>query len=235
MTKAIQHTEHLHAIYEIIHHWFAFFEGETVTAKSQCRLFTEDAQIVHAGQHLLANGVEEIERWLLSVPPEHSSHTLDNLSLEALSDNQYQVTWQTAYQAQRHGGQVGGSIIAYQALITIDEDGQARFRALQKTPMASNPNTRFVETFKMHRIKALKSRLAQLATTSSATPALSQYVQSPEMANLLDSILTQTDLTISDTEAAIIATTPVQSWRFDVLEQGGLYIKISQITSNSKE
>ncbi|GEM_PF-5284667 len=42
------------AIKEIIHLWFAFFEGLTVPASRQLDIFENDIQLVHTGQHMPA-------------------------------------------------------------------------------------------------------------------------------------------------------------------------------------
>lgn len=147
------------AIKEAVYHWFAFFEGETVPTEFQLALFDDEIQLVHAGQHLLAKGKEEMQQWLDSVPPEFSSHFVEEMKLESVKTGIYQVSWQTPYQSIRENGAVGGAIIRYQTLVRISQTGAAKFMAIQKTPFKNNPETVFRQSFSEHRANALRCRL----------------------------------------------------------------------------
>lgn len=160
------------AIKEAIHHWFAFFEGETVSTYSQLGLFDDEIQLVHAGQHLLAKGKEQMKQWLNSIPPEISSHFVKNIEAEKIRDDVYQVSWETPYQAVRDSGDVGGAIIRYQTLVRVSLEGVARFIVIQKTPFKNNPETVFHESFRQHRASALCCRLQRwLESDETALPA----------------------------------------------------------------
>ncbi|SBS31754.1 hypothetical protein MAQ5080_02056 [Marinomonas aquimarina] len=213
---------HQHAIEEIIHRWFAFFEGTTVSAKKQCELFTEDGQIVHAGQYLLANGQQEIERWLDSVPVEISSHTIDGLTIESLAANQFQAHWQTAYQSLRGAEQVGGALISYQALIDTDTSGAAKFRFIQKTPIANNPNLVFQESFSVHRLKALLCRLAKLIESFDIS-GFDQLKVVKENKDLLLKLLQTPNTHIAMHHDSLSLTTPTKAYPLEIIEQPGTF------------
>lgn len=222
MSQHITHSPYQYAIEEIIHRWFAFFEGTTVSTKKQCDLFTDDAQIVHAGQYLLANGQQEIERWLDSVPAEISSHTIDGLTIESLTTNQFQARWQTAYQSLRGADQVGGAIISYQALIDIDELSAAKFRFIQKTPIANNPNLVFQESFSAHRLKGLYCRLARLIESFELTDFHDLKIVEGSK-DLLLNLLQKPSVSIEATHDSLLLNTPTETYSFNVIEQPGLF------------
>lgn len=160
------------AIKEAIHHWFAFFEGETVSAYSQLALFDEEIELIHAGQHLLAKGHEQMKQWLNSVPPEISSHFVKNIEAEKIRDDVYQISWETPYQAVRGSGDVVGAIIRYQTLVRVSPEGVAKFIVIQKTPFKNNPETVFHESFLEHRASALSCRLQRwLESDETSLPA----------------------------------------------------------------
>lgn len=160
------------AITEAISHWFAFFEGETVPTHSQLALFTDDIQLIHAGQHLLAAGKEQMEQWLNSVPPETCSHFVQEVQAQRIQPGIYAVLWQTPYQAVRENGAIGGAIIQYRAQVQVSADGTAQFMALQKTPLAANPETTFRPSFDEHRATALCCCLQRwLDSDDAALPA----------------------------------------------------------------
>ncbi|WP_264906222.1 hypothetical protein [Vibrio sp. STUT-A11] len=160
------------AIKEAIHHWFAFFEGETVPTYSQLALFDDEIELIHAGQHLLAKGKEEMQQWLDSIPPEFSSHFVEEMTVERVKAGIYQVSWQTPYQSIRENGAVGGAIIRYQTLVRISQSGVAKFVVIQKTPFKNNPETVFHESFREHRASALSCRLQRwLESNETALPA----------------------------------------------------------------
>ena len=160
------------AIKEAVHHWFAFFEGETVSTSSQLALFDDEIELIHAGQHLLAKGSEQMKQWLNSIPPEISSHFVKNIEAKKIGDDAYQVSWQTPYQSIRENGAVGGAIIRYQTLVRISQSGAAKFIAIQKTPFKNNPETVFHESFREHRASAISCRLQRwLESNETALPA----------------------------------------------------------------
>lgn len=160
------------AIKEAVHHWFAFFEGETVSTYSQLALFDDEIELIHAGQHLLAKGSEQMKQWLNSIPPEISSHFVKNIEAKKIGDDAYQVSWQTPYQSIRENGAVGGAIIRYQTLVRISQSGAAKFIAIQKTPFKNNPETVFHESFREHRASAISCRLQRwLESNETALPA----------------------------------------------------------------
>jgi hypothetical protein len=133
-----------------------------VSVEEQLDIFDDDIRLVHAGQHLLASGKDQMKAWLNSVGLETSSHFVKNIDIYMLKPNVYEVTWQTPYQAIRSDGRVGGSIIRYQTLITFTPSCGARFTFIQKTPFENNPNTQFTPSFGEHSAGALRCRIQSL-------------------------------------------------------------------------
>lgn len=155
---------HEHAIRDIAHRWFAFFEGKTEDIDHHLALFTPDVRLVHAGTHLLADGRDALGQWLRQVPEEQDSHVITDLGWQMLDANSAKVEMAVSYQVLQADGQVGGAVIHYRTEVVFNEQCEAAFRYLQKSPVAPNPDRRFRDSFAANRLGATFARLGFLAS-----------------------------------------------------------------------
>lgn len=160
------HDARPHAIRDIAHRWFAFFEGETESIDQHLALFTPDVKLVHAGRHLLAQGKPAMGQWLAQAPGDQDSHFIRHLSWQPLADDDgARVEMEIAYQVVQPDGTIGGAMIRYETEVAFDDvDGEASFRFLQKTPVTPNPDRDFKDSFADNRLGAGLARLRFLST-----------------------------------------------------------------------
>ncbi|MFC0338911.1 hypothetical protein SAMN05421848_0432 [Kushneria avicenniae] len=152
-----------HAIRDIAHRWFAFFEGETEPVEQHLALFTPEVRLVHAGTHLLAAGRDRLGQWLQQVPNEQDAHFIHALKWQMLDADSAEVAMEIDYRVAQSDGSLGGAIIEYRAEVVFDADGNAVFRCLQKTPVAPNPAREYRDSFADNRLRAAVARLGFLA------------------------------------------------------------------------
>lgn len=149
-----------HAVCDIAHRWFAFFEGETEDLSRHIAIFSEDVLLVHGGTHLLARGKAAMARWLSQLPPEKGSHVIRRIELGKQTDHEAEVIMDIGYQAVREDGKVGGALSGYQTTVSFDKGHNAVFTFLQKTPLYPNPDTTFRDSFAENRLKSFIARLS---------------------------------------------------------------------------
>lgn len=225
------------AIKEAIHHWFAFFEGETVSTYSQLALFDDEIELVHAGQHLLAKGNEQMKQWLNSIPPEISSHFVKNIEAKKIRGDVYQVSWETPYQAVRDSGDVGGAIIRYQTLVRVSLEGVAKFIVIQKTPFKNNPETVFHESFRQHRASALSCRLQRwLESDETAIPAtINALGEASKMLLNIQQISGDKRLILQSSDdgenPGLLMTTDAETYYLSLQQQPGWYPAIANVVA----
>ncbi|MBB3139879.1 hypothetical protein [Halomonas organivorans] len=161
------HDARPHAIRDIAHRWFAFFEGETESIERHLDLFAPDVRLVHAGVHLLAEGQPAMARWLEQAPGDHDSHFIRDLSWQARSADSARMQMDIAYQVVQADGSLGGAMIHYETEVVFDANDEARFRFLQKTPLMPNPDRDFKDSFADNRLGAGLARLRFLSAQHS--------------------------------------------------------------------
>lgn len=152
-----------HAIRDIAHRWFAFFEGETESIAQHLSLFAPDVQLVHAGVRRLAEGRPAMARWLEQAPGDQDSHFIRDLTWQPLSKDSARMEMEIAYQVVQYDGSLGGAMIRYQTEVVFDAHGEAAFRFLQKTPVTPNPDRVFKDSFADNRLGAGMARLRFLS------------------------------------------------------------------------
>ncbi|WP_251977544.1 hypothetical protein [Salinicola avicenniae] len=153
-----------HAIRDIAHRWFAFFEGETESVEDHLAMFTPDVSLVHAGTHRLADDRKALGQWLRQVPAERDSHVITDWCWQRLDANRATMEMAVSYQVLQADDSVGGAVIHYRTEIAFDEHHEAAFRFLQKTPVAPNPDRQFRDSFAANRLAAALARLGFLAS-----------------------------------------------------------------------
>lgn len=149
-----------HAVRDIAHRWFAFFEDETEDISRHIDIFSEDVLLVHGGTHLLAKGKTAMEHWLSQLPPEQGSHVIRHIELGKQTDHEAEVIMNIGYQAVREDGKVGGALSEYKTTVSFDTGNNAVFTFLQKTPLHPNPDTTFRDSFAENRLKSVIARLS---------------------------------------------------------------------------
>lgn len=157
-----------HAVCDIAHRWFAFFEGETEDISRHIDIFSEDVLLVHGGTHLLAQGKAAMADWLSLLPPEKGSHVIRRIELGKETDREAEVIMDIGYQVVREDGKVGGALSEYKANVSFDKDNNAVFTFLQKTPLYPNPDTTFRDSFAENRLKSFIARLSYAVLRYSA-------------------------------------------------------------------
>jgi len=160
MTKEQIQQIRYHAVCDIAHRWFAFFEGETEDLSRHADIFSEDVLLVHGGTHLLAKGKVAMMHWLSQLPPEKGSHIIRRIELGKQTPHQAEVNMDIGYQAVRDDGKIGGALSEYQTTVSFDKEHNAVFNFLQKTPLYPNPDTVFRDSFAENRLKSFIARLS---------------------------------------------------------------------------
>ncbi|MEY8757827.1 hypothetical protein AB9M93_25615 [Peribacillus frigoritolerans] len=148
-----------HAVRTIAHRWFAFFEGDVNDMESHLMIFEKDIKLIHAGRYLLADGLDSIKLWLENLPQETGSHFIKSLDLKHLDEKTAEGTMKIAYQIVNSDETLSGAIIEYKVIVVFDNNNEATFRIIQKTPMHPNPSTTYKDSFKDNRLKAFVNRL----------------------------------------------------------------------------
>ncbi|SEG67522.1 hypothetical protein [Marinobacterium lutimaris] len=227
-----------YAIRDIAHRWFAFFEGQTESLEEHLQLFTPDVRLVHAGQHLLAEGQSAMADWLKQVPPATDSHFINALHWQPTSDNRARVEMEIGYQVMQNGELVGGAVIEYQTEVVFTESGEAAFSFLQKTPVRQNPDREFKDSFAANRLGASAARIDFLLTTCQADQIAVELME-PDAGVQWQQLIAQRGaetLTSARTgeqdETALSLTLKLsgtQSLSLLLTEQAGRYLKVRAI------
>ncbi|WP_432695202.1 hypothetical protein ACQUQP_11650 [Marinobacterium sp. YM272] len=230
-----------YAIRDIAHRWFAFFEGQTESLEKHLQLFTPDVRLVHAGQHLLAEGQSAMGDWLKQVPPATDSHFINALHWQPTPDNRARVEMEIGYQVMRNGEMVGGAIIEYKTEVVFTESGEAAFSFLQKTPVRQNPDREFKDSFAANRLGATAARIDFILANGQAEQVADELME-PAASEQWQQLITHQDteaLTYARTgernEAALALTLELpdtQSLSLLLTEQAGRYLRVRAIELN---
>lgn len=155
-----------HSVRTIAHRWFAFFEGDVNDMESHLKIFEKDIKLIHAGRYLLADGLDSIKLWLENLPQETGSHFIKSLDLRHLDDKTAEATMKIAYQTVNPDETLSGAIIEYKVIVVFNDNNEATFKIIQKTPIHPNPSTIYKDSFKDNRLKSFVNRLLFLIKTS---------------------------------------------------------------------
>lgn len=156
-----------HAARDIAHRWFAFFEGETEEVTDHIDIFSGEVMLVHGGTHLLAKGKTAMSHWLRHLPHEKGSHFIRRIQVIQQTEHEADVNMDIGYQAVRADGEVGGALSEYRTTVSFDDNHNAVFTFLQKTPRHPNPDNVFRDSFAENRLHSFIARLSQVLLLSS--------------------------------------------------------------------
>lgn len=168
MTNEQRQQIRYHAVRDIAHRWFAFFEGETEDVSRHIDIFSDDVLLVHGGTHLLAQGKAAMAHWLSQLPPEKGSHVIRRIEPGKQTDHEGEIIMDIGYQVVREDGKVGGALSEYKANVSFDKNNNAVFTFLQKTPLYPNPDTTFRDSFAENRLKSFIARVSYAVLRYSA-------------------------------------------------------------------
>lgn len=220
----------------LAHRWFAFFEGTTEPLATHLDMFAEDIRLVHAGRTLLAQGKQQLASWFKSVPPEVSSHIIEQFALTPWAADEMHLNMQVAYHAVA-GERLTGALIDYQCIIRFDANNAAQFSVIQKTPVAANPAQRFVPSFAANRQQALLAELLyQLHSGQFDWQAVTDDSAVVNALTQLVSTLTQRDIAridghISDQQLQLqLSDTTAPLCCLALVEEVGRYPQITKVT-----
>ncbi|TCK04218.1 hypothetical protein [Marinobacterium mangrovicola] len=227
-----------YAIRDIAHRWFAFFEGQTESLEEHLQLFAPDVRLIHAGQHLLAEGQSAMADWLKQVPPATDSHFINALHWQPTSDNRARVEMEIGYQVMQNGELVGGAVIEYQTEVMFTKSGEAAFSFLQKTPVSQNPDREFKDSFAANRLGATAARIDFLFATGQADQIADELME-PGADEQWHQLIAQQEAeglrsarTGEQDETALSLTLKLsgtQSLSLLLTEQAGRYLKVRAI------
>jgi len=155
-----------YSVRTIAHRWFAYFEGDVNDMESHLKIFEKDIKLIHAGKYLLADGLASIKFWLENLPQEKGSHFIKSLDLRHLDDKTAEATMKIAYQIVNPDETLSGAIIEYKVIVVFNDNNEATFKIIQKTPIHPNPSTIYKDSFNDNRLKSFVNRLLFLIKTS---------------------------------------------------------------------
>lgn len=143
-----------------------FFEGDVNDMESHVKIFEKDIKLIHAGSFLLADGLDSMKLWLENLPKETGSHFIKSLDLRHLNDEIAEATMMIAYQIVNPDETLSGAIIEYKVIVIFNDNNEATFKIIQKTPLRPNPSTVYKDSFKDNRLKSFVNRLLFLIKNS---------------------------------------------------------------------
>ncbi|ARU95355.1 hypothetical protein [Tatumella citrea] len=237
MSRTAKTEARYHSACDIAHRWFAYFEGETEDVISHSSIFSEDIMLVHAGTHLLAKGKSEIIQWLNNLPYEKGSHFIRHIDVKPLENDQAEVNMDISYQAIGKDGTVGGALSKYQTLVTYDNENNAVFTFIQKTPLMPNPDKVFHDSFADNRLRSFINHLFYLMLTPNAdirslfssapeSYSLNRVLSLPESSNISDILLISSDPESLSFLIQFSLSTTIYELSLSLNEAPGRYISI---------
>lgn len=232
-----------YAARDLAHRWFTFFEGEVESLDEHLELFSDDVRLVHAGTTLLAEFKDGIKNWFQRLPPENGSHFIEHFDFRMKTEQLAVVTMKVAYQALLDDGRLIGAMIDYYTEVVFDENGRARFRFIQKTPVMANPATTFSPSFAANRrasftasfmgrlLSCDHSGLQALAASQAVADQLDVALGHLSAAQLAQAeVLPEQNQDVGQQDKLrLIMPHDASEWCLTLAEQGGTYLRITAI------
>ena len=170
-TAGMSHRKH--AVLSLAHRWFAFLESSAGNVEAHLGIFANNVQLTgRRGQVRFAHGHYELEQWFRAIPDEISSHRILHSTWTEGDSQNGNLDFIVAYQTPTAGGDVGGSVISYETVVSFEDD-VPRFLALDKTPILPNTSPRYAPTWAENRVLGfIHAVLAKQLTHREASSAL---------------------------------------------------------------
>ncbi|MFJ4107768.1 hypothetical protein [Oerskovia enterophila] len=143
-----------HAALALAHRWFAFLETDWGNTPDHMTMFEPAVTLTgHHGGVTFAHSHESLQRWFEAVPDATSAHHMLHAVWSEAGAGSGGLSFVVAYQTPTLDG-VAGAIIKYDTVITF-RDGQARFVALDKTPVLPDTDPVYQPSWAAHRVGGL--------------------------------------------------------------------------------
>lgn len=153
--------ERHHLALALAHRWFGYLETSWGDTETQLEIFVDDVVLSgRRGGIVFANDHASMRKWFDAIPDDTSAHRIIHHSWNDTGERSGILDFLVAYQVPGRD-RPGGSVISYTTVVVFDDDGQARFARLDKTPVLPNEDPEYHPTWAEHRVlAAIHSALA---------------------------------------------------------------------------